>query len=208
MLLSSRRNRFENGVYKMQKRVYFVGAQSTGKTTLSSLVATRLRWSYIPEQARVVLSEKGWKLGDFAKDLYKAAEFQRLLIQRQLAEEQKLQGEDFVSDRAFDGIAYAAASTLIASELYNSLDFKEYLGDFQTFGSIVFFVRPHVQLIEQDMVGPDACWESICRIDGMLEYVLEIEKIPYIPLESMSMKSRVRTVEGVLHAAGVPYYGC
>ena len=130
------------------------------------------------------------------------------MIQRQLAEEQKLQGEDFVSDRAFDGIAHAAASTLIAPEIYNSLDFKEYLGDFRTFGSIVFFVRPHVQLIEQDAVRPDACWEAICRIDGMLEYVLEIEKIPYIPLESMSMKSRVRTVEGVLHAAGVPYYGC
>ena len=62
MLLSSRRNRFEDGVSKMQKRVYFVGAQSTGKTTLSEYMARKLQWKYIREQARVVLAEKGWKL--------------------------------------------------------------------------------------------------------------------------------------------------
>lgn len=192
----------------MQKRVYFVGAQSTGKTTLSSYMARKLQWKYIQEQARVVLSEKGWKLSDLAKNLERAADFQRLLVEKQLAEEEKLQGEDFISDRAFDGLAYAAANTLIASEIKNSLAFQEYLGDFRTFGSITFFVRPHIQLIEQDGVREDADWPSVCRIDGMLEYILESEQIPYIPLESMSLKSRVRTVEGVLHAAGVPYYGC
>ena len=208
MLLSGRRSRFQNGVSKMQRRVYFIGAHSTGKTALSSFIAKKLQWPYILEQARVVLAEKGWKLAEFDKDLDKAAEFQRLVIQKQLAEEERLQDENFISDRGFDGIAYAAANTLIASEIRNSLDFNEYLSDFRTFGSTTFFVRPHEKLIENDGIRGDISWSSICRIDGMLEYILETERIPYIPLESMSMKSRVRTIEGVLHAAGVPHYGC
>ena len=189
----------------MQRRVYFVGAQCTGKTTLSSFMAKKLGWPLIDEQARVVLAEKKWTLASFAKDLERAAEFQRLVLRRQLDKESELHGQDFISDRGFDGVAYAAANTLIVSEFHNSLEFREYLGDFKTFGSITFFVRPHISLVESDGVRADAYWSSVCRIDGMIEYILETERIPYIPLESMSLKSRVRTVEGVLHAAGVPY---
>lgn len=205
MLLSSRRDHFVKGIRPMQRRVYFVGAQCTGKTTLSSFMAKKLGWPLIDEQARVVLAEKKWTLASFAKDLERAAEFQRLVLRRQLDKESELHGQDFISDRGFDGVAYAAANTLIVSEFHNSLEFREYLGDFKTFGSITFFVRPHISLVESDGVRADAYWSSVCRIDGMIEYILETERIPYIPLESMSLKSRVRTVEGVLHAAGVPY---
>lgn len=190
----------------MQKRVYFVGAHSTGKTALSSFMAKKLGWAYIEEQARAILADKKWHLMDINKRLDWAAEFQLEVWRRQRAAEEAIT-DDFISDRSFDVIAYAASTSLVAKEIRRSLLFQEYLGDLQVFGSITFFVRPQVDLIADDSVRVEADWGAINRIDGMIEYILETEGIPYIPLESLSMKSRVRTVEGVLHAAGVPYCG-
>jgi len=46
-------------------------------------------------------------------------------------------------------------------------------------------------------------WEEVVRIDGMVKFMLEMFAVPYIPLESLSMQERVRTVERVLQLAGV-----
>ena len=190
----------------MQKRVYFIGAHSTGKTTLSGFMAKKLGWRYIPEQARFILEEKKWNLADIRADMNWAAEFQIDIWKRQ-REAEESSGADFISDRSFDSIAYAASTCLIARGLRNSIEFKEYLEDLRSHGSITFFLRPQPSLLRGDELIGECEWADINRIDGMIEYILETEGIPYIPLESLSMKSRVRTVEGVLHAAGVPYSG-
>lgn len=208
MLFSNRRNRFEEGA-KIVRRVYFVGAHSTGKTTLSSFIADKLDWHYIEEQATAILRDKAAPSGGqtqsvlaaIRKDLYKAGDFQLEIWKRQRQAEEEAES-DFISDRSFDSVAYAAATSLVAKELRDSVEFQEYLGDLRAHGSITFFVRPQLRFVHED-----ESWSEICRIDGMIEYILETEGIPYIPLESPSMRSRVRTVEGVLHAAGVPYDG-
>jgi hypothetical protein len=46
-------------------------------------------------------------------------------------------------------------------------------------------------------------WDEVVRIDGMVKFMLEMFAVPYIPLESLSMQERVRTVERVLSLAGV-----
>lgn len=190
----------------MAKRVYFVGAQSTGKTTLAEFIANYLGWRLIKEQAREVIRDfcrLEYPLAEIRKNLYKAEDFQREILKRQIAAEDEAVG-DYVSDRAFDNIVYAAHYTIASADIKNTLEFQSYLSGLRSSDAIIFFIRPHESLLAIDNVRTDADWKDVCQIDGMIEYILESERIPYIPLESPSMKSRVRTVLGVLHAAGVP----
>ena len=44
---------------------------------------------------------------------------------------------------------------------------------------------------------------SVLRIDGMIKLLLEMHRVPYLPLESVSMQERVRAVDFVLSRAGI-----
>ncbi|MEZ6019242.1 MAG: hypothetical protein R3F17_03825 [Planctomycetota bacterium] len=46
--------------------------------------------------------------------------------------------------------------------------------------------------------------EEVARIDGMVKLMLEMFAVPYIPVESLSMQERLRTVAQVLRLAGLP----
>ncbi|MEY2747747.1 MAG: hypothetical protein RL112_2789, partial [Planctomycetota bacterium] len=70
-------------------------------------------------------------------------------------------------------------------------------------GGIVFFLRPHKELVVADGVRAGLEWEEVVRIDGMVKLLLEMFSVPYIPVESLSMQERVRLVESVLNLAGV-----
>jgi hypothetical protein len=52
-------------------------------------------------------------------------------------------------------------------------------------------------------VRADVSWESVLRIDGMVKLMLEMYRISYLPIESVSMQERVRAVEFVLARCGV-----
>jgi hypothetical protein len=106
----------------------------------------------------------------------------------------------FVSDRAFDNLAYAAEHTTIAHELLNQPLFREYI-EWVSAGT-VFFLRPHASLLKDDGVRAGVTWDSVLRIDGMIKLMLEQYGVSYLPIESVSMQERVRAVEFVLGRAG------
>ena len=70
-------------------------------------------------------------------------------------------------------------------------------------GGIVFFLRPHRELVKADGVRAGLEWEEVVRIDGMVKLLLEMFDVPYIPVESLSMQERVRLVERVLDLGGL-----
>ncbi|OAL32196.1 hypothetical protein AYO20_07964 [Fonsecaea nubica] len=96
--------------------IYIIGAQCTGKTTLVEAVSQRIQrdrshlsFAVIKELARGVLMAADVNRDDIRAGSEKAMNFQRLVLQTQLDEEQKLQGHEFIiSDRSgIDPIAYA-----------------------------------------------------------------------------------------------------
>jgi hypothetical protein len=109
-------------------------------------------------------------------------------------EKQQLSG--FVSDRAFDNLAYAAEHTLSVGDMMADETYKQYT-DWVSQG-IVFFVRPHRDLLKDDGIRAGVTWESVLRIDGMVKLMLEQSRIPYLPVESASMQERARAVDFVL----------
>jgi hypothetical protein len=179
-------------------RIYFVGSHATGKTTMTRYVSRRYGLPMITEVARAVLAELETSLDALRTDMELVAEYQRRVFERQVHVE-RTQGSGFVSDRAFDNLAYAAEHTLVLADLINTDEYKKYM-EWVAQG-IVFFVRPHKDLLKEDGVRAGVTWESVLRIDGMIKLMLEQGRIPYLPIESVAMQERARAVDFVLQRA-------
>src|SRR5690349_16048684 len=182
-------------------RIYFVGSHATGKTTLCRHVSRRYGLPMISEVARAVLAEMETGFDALRTDMDLVGEYQERVFARQVAVEKLHEGR-FVSDRAFDNLAYVAEHTTNAAAMMNDQRFHDYMKWVRE--GIVFFVRPHQSLLKEDGVRAGVSWDSVLRIDGMVKLMLEQHQISYLPLESVSMQERVRAIEFVLDRSGMP----
>ena len=182
-------------------RIYFVGSHATGKTTLCRYVSRRYGLPMISEVARAVLAEMETSLDALRTDMGLVAEYQERVFARQVAVEKQHDGR-FVSDRAFDNLAYVAEHTMNAAAMMNDQRFHDYMRWVSE--GIVFFLRPHPSLLKEDGVRAGVSWDSVVRIDGMVKLMLEQHGISYLPLESVSMQERVRALEFVLARCNLP----
>jgi nicotinamide riboside kinase len=181
-------------------RIYFVGSHATGKTTLCRFVSRRYGLPMITEVARAVLAEHETSLDHLRTDMDAVAEYQERVFARQVAIE-KLHDGKFVSDRAFDNLAYAAEHTTVVADMMSDQRFRDYMT--WVAQGTVFFLRPHPSLLREDGTRAGVSWDSVLRIDGMVKLLLEQHRISYLPIESVSMQERVRAVEFVLGRAGL-----
>jgi predicted ATPase len=176
-------------------RIYFVGAHATGKTTLARYVRDRYGLKLISEVARSILAEMEVSLDRLRSNLDLVNRYQVEVFRRQIEAERDL-GDAFVSDRAFCNLAYTANHGTVMSELFRDPALDEYMR--WVAGGLVFFVRPHPDLIQTDGVRAALRWEDVVLIDGMVKLLLEMYAIPYITISTLSMQERVRLVEEVV----------
>jgi nicotinamide riboside kinase len=181
-------------------RIYFVGSHATGKTTLCRYVSRRYGLPMISEVARAILAEMETALEALRTDMELVAEYQERVFARQVQVERSHEGK-FVSDRAFDNLAYVAEHTTNAAAMMNDQRFRDYMKWVSE--GIVFFLRPHQSLLKEDGTRAGVSWDSVLRIDGMVKLMLEQHQISYLPIESVSMQERVRAVEFVLSRCGL-----
>jgi nicotinamide riboside kinase len=182
-------------------RIYLVGAHATGKTTLARWIRDRYRVPMIAEVARGVLAEMEERLDTLRTDIDLVDRYQAAVFTRQIDAERAVDGP-FVSDRAFCNLAYAAHHSSILARIFRDPRLEEYMQWVR--GGLVFFLRPHRELLAEDGVRAGVEWEEVVRIDGMVKLLLEQFDVPYIPVASLSMQERVRLVERVLDLAGMP----
>jgi hypothetical protein len=163
-------------------------------------VSRRYALPMISEVARAVLAEMETSLDALRTDMDLVAEYQERVFARQVAVEHQHAGK-FVSDRAFDNLAYVAEHTTNAATMMNDHRFRDYMKWVSE--GIVFFLRPHASLLKEDGVRTGLSWDAVVRIDGMVKLMLEQHQVSYLPIESVSMQERVRAVEFVLARAGL-----
>lgn len=183
------------------QRIYLVGAHATGKTTLARWIRDRYRVPMIAEVARGVLAEMEERLETLRTDIDTVDRYQAAVFTRQIDAERAVDGA-FVSDRAFCNLAYAAHHSSILARIFRDPRLEEYMQWVRQ--GVVFFLRPHRELLAEDGVRAGVEWEEVVRIDGMVKLLLEQFDVPYIPVASLSMQERVRLVERVLDLAGMP----
>jgi nicotinamide riboside kinase len=178
-------------------KVYFVGAHSTGKTTLARYVSKTYQTPMITEVARMVLSEKEMHLDALRYDLDQVDDYQRQIFHRQIDEERRY--TDFVSDRSFvDCCAYAAQHTRILQELLQDPKVKEQLKVMSDPHSFVFFVRPSKATLKADGVREAPVWDGVVAIDAMIKFMLEMWNLKYFQIHIDNMQERIRLIDGVL----------
>ena len=189
------------------KRIYLVGAHATGKTTLARWIRDRYGLQMISEVARGVLAEMEAQLESLRTNLDLVNEYQVQVYERQLQMEAqaianaKQDGIAFVSDRAFCNLAYAAHHSTILSQLMEDPRLARYMDSVKE--GVVFYLRPHRELLQNDGVRAGVDWEEVVRIDGMVKLLLELFAIPYVPVDCLPMQERTRLVECVLGLAGL-----
>jgi nicotinamide riboside kinase len=176
-------------------RIYFVGSHATGKTTMTRWVSKTYGLPMITEVARGVLAELEVSLDRLRTDIEMVNQYQQRVWDRQMESERLLKGS-FVSDRAFDNLAYAADHGTIVAEMLGSQGFRDYMAWVNN--GHVFYLRPHKVLLKDDGVRAAVDWESVLRIDGMVKFMLEQHRVRYLPIDTPSMQERVRAVEFVL----------
>jgi len=181
-------------------RIYLVGAHSTGKTTLARWVRDTYGLPMISEVARGVLAEMEEQLDSIRSNIDVVDRYQREVFRRQVAAEMEQTGS-FVSDRAFCNLAYAGHHATILGELAQDERMQTYMRSVRE--GLVFFVRPHRDLVVEDGVRAGVDWEEVVRIDGMVKFMLEWFSVPYIPMASLSMQERIRMIERVLSLSGM-----
>jgi len=186
---------------QVPQRIYLVGAHATGKTTLARWIRDRYHVPMIAEVARGVLAEMEAQLETLRTDVDLVDRYQATVFTRQIDAERAVDGA-FVSDRAFCNLAYAAHHSSILAKIFRDPRLEEYMQWVRQ--GVVFFLRPHRELLVEDGVRAGVEWEEVLRIDGMVKLLLEQFDVPYIPVASLSMQERVRLVERVLELAGMP----
>ncbi|MCB9556052.1 MAG: AAA family ATPase [Deltaproteobacteria bacterium] len=179
-------------------RIYFVGSHATGKTTMTRWVSHAYGLPMITEVARAVLAELETGLEHLRTDIEMVNRYQTSVFTRQVEVEHQQPG-GFVSDRAFDSLAYTAEHATVLSDLVTSDKLRAYM---EWVGSgVVFFLRPHRCMLTHDGVRASVEWESVIRIDGMIKFMLEQYQVRYLPIDTPNMQERVRAVEFALGPA-------
>lgn len=179
-------------------KVYFIGAHSTGKTTCARYVSEKYSLPMITEVARAVLSEKELQLDSLRYDMDMVDEYQRQVFHRQLQEEYKL--KHFVSDRSFDGLAYAAQHSRILPELLTTDGLEPYIASLREPDVFIFFVRPSKATLKADGVRESLNWDGVVAIDAMVKFMLSMWNLPYFQINMDNMQERVQLIDSVLGA--------
>lgn len=177
-------------------KVYFIGAHSTGKTTCARYVSETYKIPMITEVARMILSEKELHLDSLRTNLEVVDDYQTKIFYRQIEQESK--HSDFVSDRSFDCLAYAAQHSRILPELLNSEELKRYLSVLREPDSFIFFVRPSKATLKADGIRENLTWDGVVSIDAQVKFLCQMFQLRYFQINTDSMQERVNLIDSVL----------
>lgn len=183
-------------------RIAFVGADSTGKSTIARWCKTNLNLPLINEVARQVIGELETNFPALRADLDATTAYQAEVFKRQVQVSLSHKG-GYVSDRAHDNLVYAAAFANDYHTLIQSDDLARYLDHLEDV--LIFFVRPHKSLLKNDGVRAPVKWRDIVRIDGMIHLLLRSLVVPktgkplrYFEIASPILLDRVELVRNVV----------
>lgn len=178
-------------------RVYLVGSHASGKTTLARWIALAYGLPMISEVARLELAKREANFDDLRCDVDEVSTYQREVFAEQLRQEAAHRG-GFVSDRAFDNLAYYAEHGDDVASVIESRELRGYVERVRR--ATVLFVRPQAKFVRGDgtRAAGDVDLAAVHRIDGMVKLMLEMWRVPYLPIESASMQERQRAVTRLL----------
>jgi nicotinamide riboside kinase len=176
-------------------KVYFSGAHSTGKSSLSRFTSKKYNLPMLFETARIVLAEQELKIDTLRCDIDVADKYQQDVFDRQLAEEQKY--SYFVSDRSLiDVLAYSGNHTCILPKLMKSPALLEYVENLRN--QFIFLVSPSKATLSADGVRESLNWDGVVSIHAQIKLLYEMFDLRYFQIDTDNMQERVKLIIAVL----------
>lgn len=185
-------------------RIYFIGAHSTGKTTMARYVANRYGLPLLTEVARSILAERELSMETLRHNLDEVDSFQKEIFFRQVKEE--VGKTSFVSDRSFDNLAYAAQHARVLRSVLETRDVRAYVSGLRKKDVVIFFVRPVQSTMQNDGVREQVEWDGLQQIDGMIKFMLEMWGLQYFQISTGSMQERARFVDAIVSSHDDPIH--
>lgn len=185
-------------------KIYILGAHAQGKSTLARHIATTYRLPLFDEIARIEIAKLGSMNFDALRtNLDAVTQFQRNVFAAQLRVGAGV--ARFVSDRAFDNLAYAAenAATGTAGKLWRSAGCRRYVRgikeDVRLGRGAVFFVRSGlVGEADGTRATRDLDAAAIHRIDGMVKLLLDLGEVRAVHIQTTNFQERCTIVDAVM----------
>ena len=177
-------------------KIYFIGSQSTGKTTLARFFSKYYNIPLLGETIRKVVAREEVSLNKIYNNIDEINRFQMLLLSEQIEIED--QHKSYISDRGFDFIIYAAEYSTITNIIYNQEVFQKYMDRFFDNNTYTFFIRPQKDLMIGDDFRHNLNWEEINRIDGMFKFFMEMNKIRYFSINMLNLQERINLIKNII----------
>jgi NadR type nicotinamide-nucleotide adenylyltransferase len=170
------------------RRVVFVGAESTGKSTLASALAQRYDTSFVPEVGRFVWEQKRGKLS--AQDYVDIA-----VRHREAEDEAQMRANRFLF------VDTNAITTMLLGFCYRQLDvappqLRTFADECKARYAYTFVCADDIAF-EQDGWRDDDSWRE--RVQGMVLYDLVVRGIEYRVVQG-PLAARIEAVSQVLDA--------
>jgi nicotinamide riboside kinase len=179
-------------------KIYTVGSASTGKTSLAKYISEKYNLPLITEAARQILAEREWSIDSLRADLQKVNQYQREVFYRQLQEEKKYEGQNFISDRGFDFLCYTLQFSRIGPEILATKEWQEYLESLKKDNVLILFIRPHKSLVKKDGVRENLSWKASVAIDAMTKMLLQMFSLKYFQIDCVSMQERTNLADNII----------
>jgi nicotinamide riboside kinase len=179
-------------------RIYFSGAESTGKTTLARYTANKYKLEFLPETARVILAENDFRIDALRADVDMTNRYQKLVFDRQIKEEKRA-SSSWVSDRSLIDVAsYSLQYSTIAYSLLTSQEWMDYVSEMQKVKPIVFFIRPNKSMLSNDGIRETVSYEKVIAIDATIKTLLQLCNIQYHQIHTDSAQERTQIIDQIL----------
>ena len=182
-------------------RIYFTGADGSGKTTLVDYTARKYGLPMLNEIARNVLADGRHTFNEIRAEGSSASAFQKAVFERQFREEAKL-AAPYVSDRSIDNLAYAVEHGRNFAELLRTIP-ADYITQLRA--SVVFVVRPQRSFRTAAATDPFRLlseWDGQVRIDAHTEMLFKLFEVPFMVIAEAGAAAREAQVDWCLAARG------
>lgn len=200
--------------------IYFSGASGTGKSTLAEWAAREYGLAMLPSVNSAVYRDHGVTFEQAVLDPATIHACQREIYRRHLDQVTAFtaRGRDdpefdkgFATDRGMDLVAYTI-DMLGGRDFYSEWGLERLAEACRSDRAITFFVRPHPDILARARAedgGRRAVFladDTVRRIDGQVEAVLDEYGVPYMTIDSPRPKDRANAVRQAVRLFAMRYW--
>lgn len=174
--------------------IYVIGANDIGKTTWCLDLKRYYKLPLITEVPNLIMERHNTNFAAVRPDAERITAIQREIFETQ-CETEEAQTGPYISDGAWNNLAFMCEWGLDGHDLFRSEKFQRYIEVVRK--GLCFFLRPHPTLINRSdfETRSGTKRDAVIAIDASLKSMFELLNLRYLPVWTYTAQERRRTAE-------------